>query len=105
LRQRTSTGFGPDYTANLTTHPVLFTIDFTPTSTGPYQINTTSGITVITNDATYDNQSAVAPLDFTVVSAAPVPEPSSTAILAVFGVAFFLAYGWTRRREHRRQVA
>jgi hypothetical protein len=37
--------------------------------------------------------------------AAVVPEPS-TAILAVFGGATFLAYGWSRRRrEARRQAA
>lgn len=76
--------FGPSYlTTPLIDDPVLFIVDFTPTTTGTYSISE-QGVTIVTNIATYNNLAA-GPLDFTVVSAAPVPEPSALALL---GTAF-----------------
>jgi hypothetical protein len=47
--------------------------------------------------------SVVSEFELTPATAASVPEPS-TAIVAVFGAMAFLAYGWSRHREHRRQA-
>lgn len=58
--------FAPTVNNDLTTHPAVFIINFTPTATGTYQI-TEQGVSFTTNDATYSNLSA-GPFDLTVVA-------------------------------------
>jgi hypothetical protein len=98
-----STDLGPHINDDLTTHPVVITLDIIASTPGSGTIST-QNTTFNTNLATYSNL-ASGPLSYTVIAAVSVPEPS-TAVVAAFGGVAFIAYGWSRhRREQRRQAA
>jgi PEP-CTERM motif len=95
--------FASTPTADLTTHPILLTVTFTPTTTGAFQISA-SDMNFTTNDATYNNLSSD-PLAFTVVPAlVAAPEPGSLALLGV-GFAGAMLMGARVLPRDRREAA